>query len=140
MPWKERPEELPLDVEEVRTALWMESGNVTKAAATLRTTSLRLRNFIRRSPRLTEELNECQQQLVDIGIDNVYDALVDSEDKGRRDTMSRFVLQTLGKERGFGTSSAKIDLRLPKGKVSISWSDGTSISAGEDDAKVIEHE
>ena len=138
MPYDERPESMPLDIDECRTAIWRCRGNITKAAELLKITPLRLRNFVRKSVFLTEESKEAQEQLADIAEENVYDALVDTEDKGRRDAMSRYVLDRVGRSRGYGPSGAGVALNLPnKGKMAISWADDTPIAG--DDAKIIEH-
>jgi hypothetical protein len=127
-PWDERPAELPLDVEEVRTALWMNRGNVSEAAKLLKVSSQRLRRFVDNNEYLKDQQNESREVLKDIAEENVYDALTDAADAGRRDSMSRFVLQTIGKDRGFGTGSSGINLKGPaKGRITITWDDGSEI-------------
>lgn len=130
-PWDERPLSLPLDVEECRTALWMAVGNVTEAAQILKVSSSRLRNFIRCSPRLTEECREAREQLADTAESVVRDALTDKTDPGRRDQMARFVLNSqLGRQRGFGAGTPNIKINNT-GPVIIGWADGTSFGGGE---------
>jgi hypothetical protein len=51
-PWLERPAVMPLDVEEVATALFLKQGDLTAAAERLRVTVARLNRTIRKSPRL----------------------------------------------------------------------------------------
>lgn len=129
MPYNERPESLPLVVEECRTALWRCKGNVTKAAELLKITPRRLRAFIKNSVYLTGEVAEASEQLKDRAMDVVNDALHDEEDKGRRDSMAKFVLANLGADRGFGTKGAGISLQAPKsGRVVISWEDGENFN------------
>lgn len=140
MPYDERPASLPLDVEECRTALWKQRGNVTKAAEMLKVPSSRLRAFVKNSPRLSAEVKEAQQQLLDMSEDIAYDALMDDEDKGRQDTMARFIMTNLGSERGYGGGKGNVTINAPKGTVNISWADGTSFTPAEDEPKVIEHE
>lgn len=130
MPYDERPPSLPLDVEECRTAIWRTRGNIHDAAKLLKISSSRLRNFVKNSAYLTSEAMEAREILKDIAESNVYDALTDSEDPARRDSMSRFVLGSIGKDRGYGTGvqgGGKGTLNI--GNISISWGDGTSISA-----------
>src|SRR6476619_5108550 len=98
-PYSERPVSLPLDMEECRTALWLVRGNITEAAKLLKTTPLRLRQFVQKSPYLSAEMQEAKDQLVDIAEDVVYEALTDEDDKSRKDTMARFVLGSQGKPR-----------------------------------------
>lgn len=124
-PWDQRPASLPLDIEECRTALWMAAGNVTEAAAILKISSSRLRNFIRCSPRLTEECREAREQLADTAEGVVREALADATDSSRRDQMARFVLTSqLGRARGFGAGSPTLKVNTT-GPVIIGWADGT---------------
>jgi len=137
-PWDQRPTELPLDVEEVRTALWLNRGNISKAAEVLKVHSMRLRRFVDNNEYLKEQLNEAREILKDVAETNVYDALTDEQDKGRRDSMSRFVLQTIGKDRGYGAggTGVAVNMQGKRGRISITWDDGSPV-AGEpgDDAK-----
>lgn len=130
MPYSERPLELPLDIEECRTAIWMSSGNITDAAAILKTTSNRLRNFVSKSAYLTAEVREAAERLVDIAEKNVKEALLDSEDPSRRDTMSRFVLNNLGGGRGWGTGSkgGPTIKNAPGGTILVQWADGSTFN------------
>lgn len=130
MPYNERPAELPLDVEECRTALWMASGNTTKAAELLKTTSIRLRAFVKKSAYLTAEMQEAADRMVDLAEANVLDALNDGEDASRRDTMSRFVLTNIGKTRGWGTgNSPNVNVKNSAGgTIIVQWGDGQQFS------------
>lgn len=141
MPYDQRPVGQPLDVEECRTAIWLCRGNVSKAAERIKVPASRLRNFIKGSPRLTEEVQEAREQLVDLSEDIAYEALVDTEDSGRRDQMARFIMSNIGKDRGYGTGGGgNINLSLPKGPISISWADGSTLSASGSEDTVIDHE
>lgn len=138
MPYDVRPTELPLDIEECRTALWRSAGNITKAAELLKVSSLRLRAFIRKSPYLSAEAAEAQEQIKDLAEDIVVEALTDSEDAQRRDAMAKFVLLGPGKDRGYGSGAPKVTINNQKGaSMTIAWADGTSIGP---QAPVIEHE
>jgi hypothetical protein len=130
-PWDERPTELPLDIEECRTALWLSRGNVADAAEILKVPSKRLRAFIKNSEYLKREQDESREVLKDIAEKNVYEAITDRQDPGRRDSMSRFVLERLGRDRGFGTGNAGVDVKGLKGRVTISWDEGSD-SVGDD--------
>ena len=140
MPYSERPLELPLDTEECRTAIWMASGNITEAAKLLKITSIRLRNFVKKSPYLSAEMQEAADRLVDIAESNVLDALQDSNDPSRRDTMSRFVLGNIGKHRGWGSGSgAGVAIKnSANGTIIVQWADGSTF--GQSDSKTIEGE
>ena len=98
-PWDQRPVELPLDPEEVRTAIWRTNGNISAASALIKVPSNRLRRFIANSPRLSREIEESREQIVDIAEGVVRDALRDPD---RADPMARFVLGTMGRKRGWG--------------------------------------
>jgi len=139
-PWNERPDELPLDIEECRTALWMSNGNVSEAAKILKVPSSRLRRLIRNSAYLQSEQMEARERLADMAEEVVKEALEDDQDKGRRDSMARFVLNsTIGKQRGYGNGAGGVQMNLPnKGRVVISWDNGEQIAG--DSPKTIEGE
>lgn len=120
MPYPERPDSLPLDVEECRTALWMHNGNVTEAAKTLKVSSSRLRSFIKSSAYLSAEAAEAREQLVDKAEDVVREALNDPD---RADAMARFVLSSLGKTRGYNQNSATGAKSINIGNMTIVWGD-----------------
>lgn len=134
MPYTERPVELPLDVEECRTAIWKCEGNITKAAQMLKCSPLRLRTFVRKSQYLSREMDEAREQLVDTSEDIVREALEDEEDKGRRDMMAKFVLGSqFARQRGWGGSGAanvKVN-NSNGGMVVIQWEDGTRFGGAE---------
>ena len=140
MPYNERPVELPLDVEECRTAIWMAAGNITEAAKLLKITSIRLRNFVKKSPYLSAEMAEAADRLVDIAESNVKEALQDELDPSRRDTMSRFVLSNIGKHRGWGTGSPNVNVKNSVGgTIIVQWADGSQFG-NKDDGNTIEGE
>jgi hypothetical protein len=133
-PYKERPAALPLEVEECRTAVWLAAGNIKEAAGLLKVPSARLRNFIKGSPYLQAEVQESKEIMVDIAESNVVEALSDKDDVGRRDSMTRFVLQSQGRSRGWGTganSGLNINAGGAKGRVVISWENGDSFEPEE---------
>jgi hypothetical protein len=131
MPYSERPSELPLDTEECRTAIWMAAGNISEAAKLLKCTSIRLRNFVKKSPYLTAEMQEAADRLVDIAEANVKDALTDELDSSRRDTMSRFVLTNIGKHRGWGSANNPgVAIRnSANGTIIVQWADGSQFGS-----------
>lgn len=141
MPYSERPSELPLDPEECRTALWMSSGNVTEAAKLIKVTSIRLRNFIKKSPYLTAEMQEAADRIVDIAEANVYNALTDEQDPSRRDTMSRFVLTNIGKARGWGSgNSPNVNIKNAGGTIIVQWATGEVFGQKTEENQTIEGE
>jgi hypothetical protein len=50
--WLERPLNLPLDVEDCATAIYLENGDLDAAASRLKVTPARLNKVVCRSPRL----------------------------------------------------------------------------------------
>ena len=143
-PWEVRPSEIPLEIEEVRTAIWVNRGNVSNAAKQLRTDAARLRKFIKNSPRLVAEMEEASERLVDMSEDIVYDALTDGENPLRQDQMARYVLSSQkGRKRGWGNGQGgKVNINNNGGNVIVSWADGSNISDEEEevDGQVIDHE
>ncbi len=51
-PWDSRPETVPLDPEEVATALYLAEGDPSAAACLLKVTPAQLSRIVRKSPRL----------------------------------------------------------------------------------------
>lgn len=140
-PWDERPSDLPLRVEECRTALWIEQGNVAKAAARLKVTAHRLRRFIQNSPRLLAEQNEAREQLADRAEEVVKEALFDPVDAGRRDGMAKYVLSSIGRTRGFGQGPGKqVNINSQGGNILIQWADGSQVSNEQDTGVTIDGE
>ena len=133
---------LPLNIEEARTAIWRCRGNVSEAAVLLKVTSLRLRSFIRKSPYLTRELEEAKEQLVDIAEGVVEEALTDDEDKSRRDTMARFVLNSsVARARGWGSgANPSMKINNSGGTIVVQWEDGTKFSGAEPEIIDAEYE
>lgn len=138
--WTERPASLPLDVEECRTALWLNGGDIPGAAARLRITPGRLRAYVNASPRLQRDQHEAQMLLVDRAKVVVREALNDVNNTARMDNMARYMLNSrFAEEFGFAPRPAKINL-LPAGPMIIGWANeaGFDNDAGKD-AMTIEH-
>lgn len=136
MPYDERPDEIPLNVEECRTAIWRCKGNISDAAKIMKVSPSRFRTFVRNSPRLSREADEARELLLDKAESVALDALED-EDPVRKDMMARFVLDKLGHTRGYGQKGGMLG-GLPgrAGKLIVEWGDGTSFNEG----PVVEHE
>lgn len=139
-PYEERPVSLPLDVEECRTALWRVRGNISEAAKLIKVTPLRMRQFVQKSPYLSAEMQEAKDQLVDIAEDVVFEALTDEEDKGRKDTMARFVLGSQGKARGWGhASGGGMSIKNSAGgTIIVQWEDGTTFGGAKEEQQMID--
>jgi hypothetical protein len=147
MPYDERPASLALSIEECRTALWRAGGNISDAAKLLKVTTLRFRSFVNKSPFLSAEMQEAKEQIVDLAETVVLDALQDSQNPGRQDTMARFVLGTQGKSRGWNSSTTGSAVNIKNaggGTIIVQWGDGTSFGDAEQDnsreEKIIEGE
>jgi hypothetical protein len=109
----------------------MAAGNITEAAKVLKVTSIRLRNFVKKSPYLSAEMQEAADRLVDIAESNVLDALTDELDPSRRDTMSRFVLSNIGKHRGWGSGgTGGVTVKNSAGgTIIVQWADGSAFGS-----------
>lgn len=127
-PYSERPDSLPLDIEECRTALWLCKGNVTQAAEMLKVRSARLRSFVNASAYLRREMEEATERLKDKAMSVIEDALHGPPE--RADSMARYVMTNLGHDRGFGN---KVSVKtLPNGGPTIfAWDDGTILNPSE---------
>jgi hypothetical protein len=141
MPYSQRPVELPLDVEECRTAIWYARGNITQAASILKVPSARLRNFVVKSQYLSREVEEATEQLIDRAEVIVSEALDDEDDKSRQDQMAKFVLSSSkAKKRGWGAgSNPSLSVKnTGSGTMIVGWADGTQFKP--DEPKTIEGE
>ena len=133
MPYAERPEELPLDIEECRTALWLCKGNITDAASMLKVRSSRLRAFVKASPYLQREVEEATERLKDKAMKVIAEGLDDDNEKY---TMARFVAKELG-----AVGIKKVEKELPQGaRVVFQWDDGSTFdpAAARDNAVTID--
>jgi hypothetical protein len=131
-PWDERPAELPLDAEEVRTALWLNKGNISLAANQLKVSSSRLRNFVHAKPRLLAEQREAREQLADRAEQIVDEALNDPADAGRRDGMAKFILNSeMARGRGLSARpSPTVNVSANKANMVISWLEPGQVPPG----------
>jgi hypothetical protein len=133
--------ELPLDIEECRTAIWKARGNVSRAAEFLKVPSTRLRYFVQKSPYLTRELRESLEIHVDRAEEIVDEALNDEEDKARRDQMARFVLGSqVARARGWGNGTAQPGMKINNangGMIVVQWADGTQFNGQEIEGEIV---
>ena len=92
-PWDKRPSHLPLDVEEVATALYLSGGLIGQAAERLKVEPLKVVRAISRSPRLTR----LHAELASLLNDKVHEEYINafkSEDDRRREWASAKVAQS----------------------------------------------
>ena len=94
-PWEIRPSHLPLDVEEVATALYLAGGLIARAAERLKTEPLKVVRAIARSARLTRLHAELASLLND-KVHEEYIAAFKDEDSRRREWAASKVSQTKG--------------------------------------------
>jgi hypothetical protein len=92
-PWERRPSHLPLDVEEVATALYLTRGLIGQAAERLKVEPLKVVRSISRSARLTRLHAELASLLND-KVHEEYINAFESDDDRRREWASAKVAQT----------------------------------------------
>ena len=97
---------------DVIAALRLTDGNLVAAASILGLTRFRLRNFIDKTPAVSQFLFELKESILDVVENNLYRQALNG-DAGQ----IRFILQTIGKDRGYTTKNesnvnAKIDTGL----------------------------
>lgn len=135
MPYQERPADIPLEVEEVRTAIWLKNGNISEAAELLKVPSSRLRKFVNNNAYLSSEQNEARERLKDRAEEVIRQGLNDPEEMY---TMARYVMSGIGKDRGYGANAGKgLSVTNNGGTVIIQWADGTAVG---DEPQTIEGE
>jgi hypothetical protein len=136
MPYEQRPEDLPLDVEECRTAIWLHNGNITEAAVELKIPSARLRRFVKNNAYLSAEVEEAREKLKDRAEEVIRQGLNDPEEMY---TMARYVMSGIGKDRGFGANAGKgLSVTNNGGNIVIQWADGSGITPTTIEGEVID--
>ena len=131
-PWERRPSYLPLDVEEVATALYLTAGLIGQAAERLKTEPLKVVRAISRSARLTR----LHQELAALLNDKVHEEYVkafSSEDDRRREWASSKVSQTKGFQVHPLAPNTNVSQGLPVGssgptRIIISWEDPSPLT------------
>ena len=119
-PYERRPDGVPLDIEECRTALWIGRGNVLTAARALKVEPARLRRFIKTSILLREEQIEAKTLLVERAEEIIGEALEDEALDTRIDA-AKFVLERVGKDAGWSKNTGGVTINGPTGQIVISW-------------------
>ena len=131
-PWDKRPSHLPLDVEEVATALYLTGGLIGQAAERLKTEPLKVVRVISRSARLTRLHGELAALLND-KVHEEYVRAFQSEDDRRREWASSKVSQTKGFQVHPLAPSTNAAQGLPVGpngptRIIISWEDPSPLT------------
>ena len=91
------------DDEAVRTALYLNFGNVGLAALALGRAPGELARHIELFPSLRADREAARRMIVDQAEAVIVDQLLDTEQADRRDEAAKFVLTNLGKSLGWGT-------------------------------------
>ena len=83
-------------------------------------------------------MEEAKDQLIDIAETVVEEALTDEDDKSRRDTMARFVLNSsMARGRGWGSgANPSMKINNTGGTIVVQWEDGTKFAGA--DPNIIE--
>ena len=81
----------PLTARDVRSALWLCAGNVTRAAKRLGIPPARIRSFTRNSPWIQQEFAEARERILDRAEAVLQEALF-SDDPKRCDSAARYIL------------------------------------------------
>ena len=82
-PWETRPDAVPLDADEVATALYIAQGSLVRAALLLKTPPTRVARTIRSHPRLNRVIEEQNQLTVAQAHSELLDALASPNDRRR---------------------------------------------------------
>jgi hypothetical protein len=82
--WDERPITVPLDQEECSTAIHLAHGSLPRAAQLLKVSEVRLKRFVKQSPRLQRVLSESFELALDRAAAVPIDTLFDPEADSRR--------------------------------------------------------
>jgi hypothetical protein len=61
-PWDSRPDTVPLDTDEIATALYLANGDLQAAAALLKVTVAQLKKPIRKTPRLQQLIERLRER------------------------------------------------------------------------------
>jgi hypothetical protein len=117
------------DEDAIRTALYLNFGNVGRAAGQLGVQPGALARRIELVPSLKADRDAARRMIVDQAEAVIVEQLEDKDQPDRRDDAARFVLTSLGKSLGWGaqaTSQAGFSLSDGSGRtLSVRWqSDG----------------
>lgn len=115
------PKSLPLSKRfakgEIRDAVWNCHGNLSLVAKALACTRRELMSYFERQPDLLAESRRAREAVVDKA-EEVMHGLLLSESEAIREKSAEFILKTIGRDRGYDTSSAQ-QITVSDGKVDI---------------------
>lgn len=126
---RDHPPMLPLDHNDVRSALWHAAGNLSLAAAILKTTSARLGYLVRNTPSLKQERANAAEMLLDRAECQLITALEDPANENRRDDVAKWILTNGGLQRGWSRPGTPhpagvgltFDGSQKSGQIAIKW-------------------
>ena len=81
----------PFTARDLRSALWLSAGDVSKAAKRLAVSTARVRAFTDKSPWIQRELYEARERILDKTEEVLFEASF-SDDPKRRDSVARYIL------------------------------------------------
>jgi hypothetical protein len=93
------------DDEAVRTALWLNYGNLKLAAQALGASPGALARKVEATPSLKLDRDAARRMIVDEAENVIVEQLTDPSSTDRRDEAAKFVLTSLGKSLGWGTQA-----------------------------------
>ena len=115
------PKSLPLSKRyakgEIRDAVWKCSGNLSLVAKALSCTRREVMSYFEKQPDLLSEARRAREAVVDRA-EEVLHGLLLSESEAIREKTAEFILKTIGRDRGYDTSSAQ-QITVSDGKVDI---------------------
>jgi hypothetical protein len=120
------------DDEQIRTALFINYGNVTRTAEMLGLHAGVLARHVNRVSSLKTDQMAARQLIVDRAEEAILDRLTTTEGDEQYET-AKFILTSLGKELGWGaTSKSAASLSLSDGNrtLSVRWNDGSEAEGG----------
>ena len=113
------------DDEAVRTALWLNYGNIRLAARALGAAPGALARKVEQDPSLKTDRDAARRMIVDEAENVIVEQLTDVNSVDRRDEAAKFVLTSLGKALGWGqqaTSAAGFSLSDGGGRtLQVKW-------------------
>lgn len=98
----------PIYEQDLLAAIMFTAGNYTKISELLLRPRSEIKKLVENTPYIYDYCLESRESIVDIAEDNIF-KLVRVGDKD----ISKFVLQTLGKERGYSTRAEAVDRTPP---------------------------
>ena len=116
--------EVPATLEEIQEALTRCRGNKSAVARELGIRRTNLVDRINSHPELILHAGELVDEVIDRAEQNVFEGVFDGADVVRQDQASRYILSTLGKNRGYSTRQEATGANgapIPIGDININF-------------------